>query len=399
MECGDGAHGDDGRGDRGADRHRPCGRAGRPGAWQACAAGRRGGRGDARQRQPAVRVGSGGGDGDAIARGRGGRGVRAGHRGDHARRCVGPRAFAPRVGRNEAFNHAGNAVSAALAGVLAWSLGPQVVFWLMGGLALCSIAATLSIDPDAIDHAQARGCPEEEADAPPPSLVRTLKNTPGLAVFALSAFAFHLANAAMLPAVGQLLAREVGAGRATSLTAACITGAQLVMVPVALVVGRIADRVGHRPIFLVGFAVLAARGALYTLSHDPAWLLFVQLLDGIGAGIFGALFPVVVASLTRGTGHFNAARRERWRRCRGCRRRAEHQRRRRDHRRLRLRPRLPRPRRHRGGGTAPLLADRPRNGDGPRPSGCQGRSTSEVMSRRADAFWRRRHETRVAIVP
>jgi MFS family permease len=33
----------------------------------------------------------------------------------------------------------------------------------------------------------------------------------------------------------------------------------------------------------------------------------VQLLDGIGAGIFGALFPLVVADLTRGTGHFNVS--------------------------------------------------------------------------------------------
>ena len=31
----------------------------------------------------------------------------------------------------------------------------------------------------------------------------------------------------------------------------------------------------------------------------------MQVLDGVGAGIFGALFPLVVADLTRGTGHFN----------------------------------------------------------------------------------------------
>jgi MFS family permease len=31
----------------------------------------------------------------------------------------------------------------------------------------------------------------------------------------------------------------------------------------------------------------------------------VQLLDGIGAGIFGALFPLVVQDITHGTGHFN----------------------------------------------------------------------------------------------
>jgi MFS family permease len=33
----------------------------------------------------------------------------------------------------------------------------------------------------------------------------------------------------------------------------------------------------------------------------------VQLLDGVGAGIFGALFPLVVADLTRGTGRFNVS--------------------------------------------------------------------------------------------
>ena len=52
---------------------------------------------------------------------------------------------------------------------------------------------------------------------------------------------------------------------------------------------------------------LALRGTLFTLSDDPAWLLGVQLLDGVGAGLVGALFPIVVADLTRGSGHFAAA--------------------------------------------------------------------------------------------
>ena len=33
----------------------------------------------------------------------------------------------------------------------------------------------------------------------------------------------------------------------------------------------------------------------------------VQLLDGVGAGIYGALFPIIVADLMRGTGRFNLA--------------------------------------------------------------------------------------------
>lgn len=31
----------------------------------------------------------------------------------------------------------------------------------------------------------------------------------------------------------------------------------------------------------------------------------MQLLDGVGAGIFGALFPLVVQDITHGTGRFN----------------------------------------------------------------------------------------------
>ena len=49
------------------------------------------------------------------------------------------------------------------------------------------------------------------------------------------------------------------------------------------------------------------RYMLYPLSDDPDWLVSVQLLDGVGAGIFGALFPLVVADLTRGTGDFNVS--------------------------------------------------------------------------------------------
>lgn len=46
---------------------------------------------------------------------------------------------------------------------------------------------------------------------------------------------------------------------------------------------------------------------LYPLSDSPYWIVGVQLLDGVGAGIVGALFPIVVADLTRGTGHFNVS--------------------------------------------------------------------------------------------
>jgi MFS family permease len=88
---------------------------------------------------------------------------------------------------------------------------------------------------------------------------------------------------------------------------ACIVAAQIVMVPMAMLVGAKADDWGHKRFFLAALLILPIRGALYTLSNNPAWLVGVQLLDGVGAGIFGAIFPVIVADLTRNTGRFNVA--------------------------------------------------------------------------------------------
>jgi MFS family permease len=127
-----------------------------------------------------------------------------------------------------------------------------------------------------------------------------------LLIFAISIVLFHFANAAMLPLVGQKLSLD-NAALGTTLMSVCIVAAQVVMVPVAMLVGAKADVWGRKPLFLVGFVVLALRGLLYPLWDNPYWLVAVQSLDGIGAGIFGALFPLVVADLTRGTGHFNVS--------------------------------------------------------------------------------------------
>ena len=222
---------------------------------------------------------------------------------------VGPKMFARRIGRNEAFNHAGNAVSAMIAGVTAYFFGPIVVFGLMAVLAASSIVAMLTVPAAEIDDDLASGMDkDEETDGTEKvSLVRALLANRSLLIFAVLAALFHLSNAAMLTSVGQLLTRLAGKDNATSLIALCIVAAQCVMVPVAIVVGRKADSWGRKPIFLAAFGVLAVRGVLYTLSDHPTYLVAVQCLDGIGAGIYGALFPLVVADLTRGTGRFNVS--------------------------------------------------------------------------------------------
>src|SRR5271165_1470327 len=227
--------------------------------------------------------------------------------------AVGHAAFAHRIGRNESFNHGGNAFAAAAAGISAYIWGPVVVFFLLAAMSLASLVSALAIPANAINHDLARGLhdagpaqPGREDQGDEPSGLAVLVTCRPLLVFAACAVLFHFANAAMLPLVGQKLALQ-DRNSGTSLMSACIVAAQVVMVPMAMLVGAKADAWGRKPLFLLGLLILPVRGVLYTLSDNAYWLVAVQLLDGVGAGIYGAIFPIIVADLMRGTGRFNIA--------------------------------------------------------------------------------------------
>jgi MFS family permease len=49
------------------------------------------------------------------------------------------------------------------------------------------------------------------------------------------------------------------------------------------------------------------RAILYTLTDNTAALVAIQVLDGVGAGIFGVVSVLVIADLTQGSGRFNLA--------------------------------------------------------------------------------------------
>ena len=218
--------------------------------------------------------------------------------------------LARRMGRNSAFDHAGNVAIAAAAGGVGYLFSQRAVFLLVPVFALLAAVAMLSIPQSAIDQNRARGLGDREGqekeDGKGPSGYSVLIRCRPLVVFAVCAMLFHFANAPLLPLVGQKLAQAYPKW-ATTMMSSCIIAAQLIMLPVALAVGRTADRIGRKPILLVGFAVLPVRAVLYTLSDSAPWLIGVQLLDGVGAGIFGAITPLVVADLMRGTGRYNLA--------------------------------------------------------------------------------------------
>lgn len=219
---------------------------------------------------------------------------------------VGRSLFTHRMGRMQGFNHAGNVVAAVIAGALGYFVTTAAVFWVVSAFALVAIAAAALIDPRAIDHKVARGLDpgDDGAKGDQPSGFTTLLTCRPLLIFVCAIALWQLSNAAMLPIVGQRLALN-NTGEGTLFMSALIVTAQAVMVPMSILVGHRADKWGRKAIFLAGFAALPIRGVLFSVVTDPYLVVAVQVLDGVGAGIFGALFPLVIADLTRGTGRYN----------------------------------------------------------------------------------------------
>ncbi|WP_339629334.1 MFS transporter [uncultured Pseudomonas sp.] len=217
---------------------------------------------------------------------------------------VGPKLFARRQGRNEGWNHTGNVLAALLAGAIGHYVSLLGVFYLNALMGLGALLALATIRGAEIDHRLACAASSGPIDRSPVAW-RVLLADRRLLAFAVSAVLFHFANAAMLPLAGQML----GTWRPEQVAlwmSACIVTAQLVMIPVAVIGGRLAERLGRKPVFLVAFAVLPLRGLLYVLADEPWMVVAIQVLDGVGAGLFGVLAVVMLADLTRGTGRFNA---------------------------------------------------------------------------------------------
>lgn len=216
---------------------------------------------------------------------------------------VGPKRYPNQVSMNEAFNHAGNIFAAFMVMLLANNLGLSSMFSFTAVMAAFALLFALSIKKQDIDHEVARGL-EEKNHHKPSSLLTLLKNKQ-LLIFGVSIMLFHLANAAMLILIGEEVALKTSGENSVSFLALSIISAQAVMFLMALLAKRQVNHWGRKPLFLIAFIALPIRGLLFGFFDEPYYLLAIQLLDGVGAGLFGVLFPIVVADLTKGTGHYN----------------------------------------------------------------------------------------------
>jgi MFS family permease len=221
-------------------------------------------------------------------------------------RLVGYTALGERLGRNARFASLGNGIAAAAMGALGYFFSAHAVFFVTAALLIPTLFALSHVQPHEINVQLAHGGDSSGKAGKSRTDFRLLLRQRPLFLLAGCIALFHLANAAMLPLMGSVLTTRSGAW-ATVLIAACIVVPQGVVALISPWVGRQAEIWGRRVFLLAAFTALALRGILFATVADPAALVVVQLLDGITAASLGVMVPLMIADISRGTGHFSFA--------------------------------------------------------------------------------------------
>ena len=219
---------------------------------------------------------------------------------------VGRRAMSVRTGRNYRFNAAGNALTAGLMGLAGQYFAKSAIFF--GAAALCvpALIALSRIRADEIDYARARNAGRGR-QAQSYSRIFDLGKNHNLYIFAACVFLFQLADASLLPVVGQNLAQSK-AEYASLLMAGLIVVPQIVVALLSPWVGYHSEKWGRKPLLLLGFGLEIVRVVLFAFSADASILLIAQVLGGISAAAVTVLTVLVITDLTTGTGRFNLVR-------------------------------------------------------------------------------------------
>jgi predicted MFS family arabinose efflux permease len=211
---------------------------------------------------------------------------------------VGYSALNRTLGENQGWNHAGNIVAALAAFFAIRRFGSASIFYSVAIASLVGAFSVYLMRRSELNESIASG----DGNKPKTNWHTLLGSRPVLFLLAAVA-AFHLANAPILPLTALYIKQLGGSSALTTFT---VFSAQLVMIPVAWAAGRLSDAWGRKRVMAIAFWVLPFRILSYTLAHDARMVVFLQALDGIGAGIFGVVIIAFAADLTHGKGQFNS---------------------------------------------------------------------------------------------
>ena len=225
---------------------------------------------------------------------------------------VGRSAMSLRTGRNFRYSAAGHAITAAVMGAAGAYVAKSAIFISAAALCIPALVAVSFIRSDEIDYARARNAnggsgrqPSSKGVAAPTRILDLCKNRK-LVLFMAAIVMFQLADASILPTIGENLATSLGPHAAVWMSGLIIVP-QVVVAVLAPWVGFHSEKRGRRPLLLTGFAVEPVRALVLAATASYPALVVAQGLSGITGAIIGVLTIIVIADLTAGTGRFNLA--------------------------------------------------------------------------------------------
>jgi predicted MFS family arabinose efflux permease len=205
--------------------------------------------------------------------------------------------MALRLGRNARYAAIGNGLGAALMGACGQYVSERAVFYLTAALTIPALAALLPLRHVAI------AAPSTVLEGSPSGQFLKVVSDRRLLIFCACAMLFTFANAPLLMLVSGTMTAKVG--NPSLLVAACIVLPQIIVALASPAAGRMAQSRGRRSVLLLGFAALPLRALVFAGTSNPAVVVAVQALDGIGGACFGVMMPLIVSDVAGGTRHFN----------------------------------------------------------------------------------------------
>jgi MFS family permease len=215
-----------------------------------------------------------------------------------------------RLGHNVRFAAVGAALGTVGLGVVGSAISPAAVFLMAAAFGVPALLALHGISAADLVTADRRTghhtAPPPRARRSRPVPARVLLRDRRLLALLLCAALFQLGNASLLPLAAANFAREAGT-HASLITAAAVTGPQLLTAWLSPLVGRAAQIHGRRLILMLGLAAVPLRAIAFAIDGSIVPMLAAQALDGVSAAAFGVLVPLIVSDITHYGGRFNFA--------------------------------------------------------------------------------------------
>jgi MFS family permease len=218
---------------------------------------------------------------------------------------VGRQAMSVRAGRNYRFSAGGTALTAGLMGAAGTYLSDRAIFFSAAALCIPALIALSAVRSEEIDYARARNAVAGKKNVNFARVTDLAKNR-RLVLFCGALVLFQLADASMLPMLGENLAKSNANGTPLWMSGLIVVP-QLVVALLAPWVGFHSEKRGRRPLLLIGFAMEPIRAVILAITAYYPFLVAEQILNGVSGATVGVLTMIVITDLTAGTGRFNLA--------------------------------------------------------------------------------------------